>query len=1847
LEDGQPRAAENECDPQELATNVLCRLAALVLAKALPKEYEDDVWPMETCAAVSRLCDLIEEKELLQKPRGTIPRDNVSVDDGSHARPYSPDQICLLYSMLEIMTFGRETGGWIQFVPPVVDSQTNNEEDLEASKSSLAVDDSFLGRTSSRPSSRHGRTISSPMRPKSTPTEPETATSKLLLPILQPCLRILVGCLGNIRSTVIVIVPQMIGKAPPSDQAATSGDRTLGIEKMKVPLLSQLANEMKHSLVDAIVGLSFPNARDVALNTLASLRRANIYQQNANDDDAIKICSFIFVAIAEEIRVRYDSERQRRQQTYEYDDYDVGEKADMDKEGAEQSSAQARDSEAQSSREVERLILGGDLIPGRASYEEKERGVETITFGDDSSNHSGRSENEEPPVTPRQRKRSAGGSEDFVMFPDSAASNAGAADANITQLGWSHYKGLGSALEKCSELSQSMVKRGHEKQVEAMLSILSSYLDTWDESVARESAESELVELFDQSVTISDNGKSSASIVPLSPQSSSMVSSGISDLPFMPIMGSETAADAMTNFIELSAIEKSRLKEVATTFLPARRYSCMSFVERYCWAQYMEFVTDESGGSMDKLWERCTADGNRDVRSRLISMPCNPQFRRYIPAYLDHGSSPPPSSQEPISKGEVKEDEEVVDQDNEPEEKQRAAPRHTIVSTEDLEFQKALADAAKVAIVDITKQEIKEEDEEEEDDALEVNRDLTYEEDSGDEGMEDFLGFPNKEEGEVPENANHDGEPFLGFPEDKEIGQREESVHDNIDSVSEAETANESSQVEAAEKAHNVHHNIASSSFSHPPDNSSSTVSLLHSSAARMIELHFDNCVHVKTEGCRECTVLLSATHLILEYDAESEGLFDGEMLATQDEAERQRLIDEAGGGFDQKAVDNIVKRHRETAALRPKSMRFNLSELSHVYLRRYRLRDSAIEMFFLPSGGSSFGGFGLYAPATSLFLDFGPGYEGNIRRDDAAHAIMKRAPPQTIKQWPDRSGQFLHEQLSRLTMGWVEGRITNFDYLLHLNILAGRSYNDLCQYPVMPWVLSNYHSSEIPDLTDKANFRDLSKPVGALNPDRLEDFIERFESFADQTIPPFMYGSHYSTSAGVVLHFLVRMHPFAGLHRSLQGGHFDVADRLFSSVPRTWDMCTGASAAEVKELTPEWYCNPSFLKNTNVFKLGTSQDGEYLDDVTLPPWANNSPEKFIEVMRDALESDICSEMLPNWIDLIFGRKQQGPEAIKAHNVFFYLTYYGSVDVASIEDPALRQATELQIAHFGQCPMQLFRRPHVHRVQRWRHFRRQTFYQMLSAYTQGAARGEGDGANKPMLKHDGSQRVIGEPLFLPFLTAPISHWVHLAAPPPGPHADLIAVRLAGVDRCLAVDAQGIFHSFRWAWKPEEESADERLMHQAGGGKAPIDRGCFVAQRELPRFRTVPRLPHVPTKRAGDGTAILPAIGMSKTLFAGRTVLLVLSDGDGRGALAMQLVDPAKGSVRGQAIVSSVHSSRITCIAMDPIGTAAGHGGVGGELAMLGSADGGASIWRFMSSHYFPLRPRVRMRGHKGSKIHAVALSGAIHVCASISDKRCCIFSIGNGAMIRSFPPPQDTLDASYLAEGKLTSKTVFADTPALCLSVQGFLVCVCKTILSSSESESFNRVVITLHLFSLEGVSLGSKALESWRGTPHKITCTPDGTAITVCAGRGITIHRLSAITPLEFIDEWHVAETEALDENLPKAWDVDFGPSIMRPIVGAAACSSGALRLHALPGISAWSEKHKRSSVASQVGQALAKPAQRIKNAFGKGLGLGNKVVGVGKEIGKEVSSDVKERGVGGFLGGFMARKNNSNNDK
>ncbi|XP_031626139.1 neurobeachin-like protein 1 isoform X2 [Contarinia nasturtii] len=355
---------------------------------------------------------------------------------------------------------------------------------------------------------------------------------------------------------------------------------------------------------------------------------------------------------------------------------------------------------------------------------------------------------------------------------------------------------------------------------------------------------------------------------------------------------------------------------------------------------------------------------------------------------------------------------------------------------------------------------------------------------------------------------------------------------------------------------------------------------------------------------------------------------------------------------------------------------KFPLSQIKEVHLRKYNLRRSALEIFLVDQ--------------TSYFLNF------TTKTRNKIFSKILSLQPQNLLYGSGRSPSELLKQ-SGLTQKWVNREITNFEYLMQLNTIAGRSYNDLSQYPVFPWILADY-SSPMLDLNDEKSFRDLSRPIGVVNPKNEDEVRAKYDGFEDPTgvIPKFHYGTHYSNSAGV-LHYLIRVEPFTSLHIELQSGRFDVADRQFHSIPQTFKLLMD-NPNDVKELIPEFFYFPEFLKNLNKFDLGTLQNTkERVDDVILPPWAK-SPEDFISIHRRALESEYVSQNLHNWIDLIFGYKQKGPRAVEALNVFYYCSYEGAVDLDKISNQMEREAVEGMINNFGQTPSQLLREAHPKRL---------------------------------------------------------------------------------------------------------------------------------------------------------------------------------------------------------------------------------------------------------------------------------------------------------------------------------------------------------------------------------------------------------------------------------------------------------------------------------------------------------------------------------------------------------------------
>ena len=112
---------------------------------------------------------------------------------------------------------------------------------------------------------------------------------------------------------------------------------------------------------------------------------------------------------------------------------------------------------------------------------------------------------------------------------------------------------------------------------------------------------------------------------------------------------------------------------------------------------------------------------------------------------------------------------------------------------------------------------------------------------------------------------------------------------------------------------------------------------------------------------------------------------------------------------------------------------RWTLSAVSQIFLRRYRLRDTALEVFFRRGKHRNF------------FVDFGHSEDSRRRRDEFARNLMKASPKSAFKQWPSMSPFRIVSELGVLSQ-WQRGEISNFEYLMALNTAAGRSYNDLCQ---------------------------------------------------------------------------------------------------------------------------------------------------------------------------------------------------------------------------------------------------------------------------------------------------------------------------------------------------------------------------------------------------------------------------------------------------------------------------------------------------------------------------------------------------------------------------------------------------------------------------------------------------------------------------------------------------------------------------------------------------------------------------------------------------------------------------------
>lgn len=238
-----------------------------------------------------------------------------------------------------------------------------------------------------------------------------------------------------------------------------------------------------------------------------------------------------------------------------------------------------------------------------------------------------------------------------------------------------------------------------------------------------------------------------------------------------------------------------------------------------------------------------------------------------------------------------------------------------------------------------------------------------------------------------------------------------------------------------------------------------------------------------------------------------------------------------------------------------------------------------------------------------------------------------------------------LHAQSERnsATLDWIEGRMSNFDYLMRLNEWAGRRTGDPNFHPVMPWVI---------DFSSPHSWRDLTKTKFRLNKgDEQLDFTyanpipvtmaqggskgdaasSRFSTGprSEQTAAP--YHINDTLTELTYYNYFARRTPLCILRKYVRTNF--VAAEYPSTMERLYQWSPD-------ECIPEFYVDPSIFDSLN----------PELPDLAVPHWAGDV-HRFLALHREALESDQVSRMLHQWIDLTFGHKLSGEAGRQAKNV--------------------------------------------------------------------------------------------------------------------------------------------------------------------------------------------------------------------------------------------------------------------------------------------------------------------------------------------------------------------------------------------------------------------------------------------------------------------------------------------------------------------------------------------------------------------------------------------------------------------
>ena len=385
---------------------------------------------------------------------------------------------------------------------------------------------------------------------------------------------------------------------------------------------------------------------------------------------------------------------------------------------------------------------------------------------------------------------------------------------------------------------------------------------------------------------------------------------------------------------------------------------------------------------------------------------------------------------------------------------------------------------------------------------------------------------------------------------------------------------------------------------------------------------------------------------------------------------------------FSRREKDNMTKKN--------KHILMNVKEIKEIIKKRTLLMNNSLEIF--NKNGKSF-----------FFNFFSTRILENICE------MLKNKCKINIEQ--DK------ENIKNIISLYKKGEISNYEYLLYLNKLSTRTFNDWTQYPVFPWIITDISKFFKYDKINllKNDIRDMNYPLSMQSSIKRVVEINKFFESAKYSKFPSHFGSHYSTSK-LIFYYLTRNNPAYQNIIKMLNYNQENPDRLFTSFTETQKLIK--SNDDNRELIPDFFCFIEHFCNINCIYFGETTNSILVDDFNILGQYDKDDEKctnlisqfvkYLYLHKNILNDIETSKKLYQWVDIIFGKKQypkKKEERAKSCNIFGKYTYEKNINLEKkldkyikqfIKDKTLEEKlikkinTKINIINnFGICPRQI------------------------------------------------------------------------------------------------------------------------------------------------------------------------------------------------------------------------------------------------------------------------------------------------------------------------------------------------------------------------------------------------------------------------------------------------------------------------------------------------------------------------------------------------------------------------------